>query len=72
MASRMKQLRKVHVNGEVWKYLPGLGAPQIWGPDKKERKVDMSDTIWDNGDREYPKNSVLPSDVKSYIEKYLT
>lgn len=60
MVAKRKQLRKVHIDGEVWKYLP-MGSV-IWSPLGKRYEFDYR-----IGSRFG--NMFTPSEVKRYIEE---
>jgi hypothetical protein len=72
-------MRKVHIDGDVWQYKHGRINTKIWSPLGKTYIVQtnkikgVTSQVWEEAQwsRSAPWGSILPSEVKSYIEKVL-
>jgi len=57
-----KNIRKVHIDGYLWKYYVSGTSIVIWAPYGTRRETSLEDLEFENG-------AITPGVVKKYIQK---
>ncbi len=60
---KYKKLRKVHLNGEIWKYIPSGGMAKIFPPNQRSGQLCFVNDKEDN----HGYMATTPAAVKAYI-----